>query len=297
MRSLRLEYVLLFAGISALAYCQESETLSPFHSFDMHEDLKESSGLIYRDGDLWTHNDSRDNTLFRIDPANGEITDRILLAGVVNTDWEDIAQDSDYIYIGDIGNNSGSRKDLHILRIARSSLNKARPEIETISFSFEDQDNFIPRSLATDFDCEAMIVHRGQIFLFTKEWINAGSSVYKLPAIPGHHVARKVSHKQIEGLITGADISADGNTIILCGYTSVMYPFIYILKDPLEKGFEADDLFGGTRRRINLSLPSHQVEGIAIKSADEIFISNEYLKLGSWIEIPQQIHILLSTEF
>jgi len=294
---MRLILFILVAGISGLVYSQNSGLLAPIQSFDLDEVLWESSGLIYRDGELWTHNDSRDNTLYRIDPASGEIRGRILLKGTRNTDWEDIAQDRDYIYIGDIGNNRGNRKDLHILRIARSSLNKIKPEIETISFSFEDQDDFTPRSQATDFDCEAMIVHRGQIFIFTKEWISAGSSVYKLPAIPGHHVARKVSHKRIEGLITGADISADGNTIILCGYTSVMHPFIYILKDPLEKGFEDDDLFGGTRRRINLSLPSHQVEGIAIKSADEIFISNEYIRLGSWIEIPQQIHTLLSTEF
>ena len=294
---MRLILLILLASLTGNSNGQESEALSPLQSFDLHEDLKECSGLIHGEGSLWTHNDSKDNTLYRIDPASGKITDRILLQGVVNTDWEDMAQDRDYIYIGDIGNNSGSRKDLHFLRINKASLRKGAPEIkaseiDTISFNYADQLDFTPRSHATDFDCEAMIVHHGQIFLFTKEWISAGTSVYSLPCVPGQHIARKVSSYPIEGLITGADLSADGNTLILCGYSSLIQPFLYVLRDPFGKGFENGDLFGGSRERLPLALPYHQVEGVAIKSAEEIFISNEYLRLGTLIQIRQQVHRL-----
>ena len=286
---MRLILLYLLAGLTGLLHAQDSEALSPGQSFLLPEDLKETSGLIYWDGSLWTHNDSEDNSLYRINPASGKIISRVSLAGVENTDWEDMAQDRDYIYIGDIGNNSGNRKDLHILRVAKKSLVKGPPEIVTISFSFDSQTDFTPRAHATDFDCEAMIVHRGQIFLFTKEWITAGTSVYTLPASPGHHVARKVSACQVDGLITGADISADGSMIILCGYNALIQPFLYILKDPSGNGFEDGKLFEACQR-IPLALPYHQVEGIAIKSAKEIYISNEYLSLGSWIKVPQQLH-------
>ena len=151
---------------------------------------------------------------------------------------------------------------------------------------------FTARAQATDFDCEAMIVHRGQIFLFTKEWISAGTTVYTLPASPGNHLARKVSSYPVEGLITGADISADGSMIILCGYSSLIQPFLYVLRDPSGKAFEKGDMFGGSHKRVPLALPYFQVEGIAIKSEEEVFISNEFLRLGSLIQVRQQVHRL-----
>lgn len=274
--------LILFIFLPGQVRGQETESLRPLQSFVLHDDLKESSGLIFWDGDLWTHNDSRDNTLFRIDPQNGEIKDRIPLGNSVNTDWEDIAQDEDYLYIGDIGNNSGNRKDLHILRVKKSSLQKNNPEIEKIHFIFEDQNDFTPRPQATDFDCEAMIVHKGNIYLFTKEWITAGTTLYKLPASPGHHTARMINSYPLTGLITGADISADGNTIFLSGYTTVIHPFIYLLPD----------LGGAEGRKHQIGLPYHQVEGIAIKNTKEIYISNEYFSFASWIQVPQQIHKL-----
>ncbi len=136
-----------------------------------------------------------------------------------------------------------------------------------------------------------MIVLRGQILLFTKQWVSAGTAVYTLPASPGQHVAQKVSAYQVDGLITGADISADGNMIILSGYTSLIQPFLYILSDPSGKGFKERDLFEGKLERKALALPYHQVEGIAIKSKEEIYISNEYLRLGNIIELSQQLHL------
>jgi len=181
--------------------------------------------------------------------------------------------------------------------LLKRSLNKNAPEIDIISYSYAGQDNFTSRPNATDFDCEAMIVLRGQIFLFTKEWISAGTSVYTIPARPGFHKARKVSEYPVVGLITGADISANGNTVILSGYNSLIQPFLYLLRDPSGKGFENEDLFRGSHQKIPISLPSHQVEGIAIKSAKEIFISNEYLRVGSWIKVLQQLHSLQFTDF
>ncbi len=273
---MRRRLLFLFAGFPSLILGQEVETLRPLYSFPMDADLKESSGLIYWDGDLWTHNDSRDNTIYRLDPGNGNIKDRILLEGIVNNDWEDIAQDKDFIYLGDIGNNNGSRKDLHILRIDKLSLSKGELEIDTISFIYSEQDDFTPRAHATDFDCEAMIVHKGRIFLFTKEWISAGTSVYTLPALPGHYTANMITEFPVMGLVTGADISADGNTIILIGYNTVIQPFLYIFSDLSGRGFEGMDLSGGSHQKKIILLPHHQAEGIAFKNTEE----SGLIKLG-----------------
>jgi hypothetical protein len=63
---------------------------------------------------------------------------------VKNTDWEEISQDSSYIYVGDFGNNyQGNRTDLHILRIEKKSFLLNQPIIDTISFSYSNQTDFI----------------------------------------------------------------------------------------------------------------------------------------------------------
>ena len=41
------------------------------------------------------------------------------MSNIKNTDWEEISQDKDFIYIGDIGNNSGNRDDLKIYRAGK----------------------------------------------------------------------------------------------------------------------------------------------------------------------------------
>ena len=73
----------------------------------------ESSGLVYLNHRLITHNDSGDEpALYEIDTINGEVLRKVILRGALNRDWEDICADSKYIYVGDFGNNYGSRKDL-----------------------------------------------------------------------------------------------------------------------------------------------------------------------------------------
>ena len=58
---------------------------------------------------------------------------------VENSDWEEISQDDGYIYLGDFGNNTGDRTDLHILRVEKSSLKSGKPSIDTIWYTYSDQ--------------------------------------------------------------------------------------------------------------------------------------------------------------
>src|SRR5262245_58181650 len=62
--------------------------------------IRETSGLVFWNGMLWTHNDDGDTALYAIDTTDGHILRRVPIKGVVNNDWEDITQDDDYIYIG-----------------------------------------------------------------------------------------------------------------------------------------------------------------------------------------------------
>lgn len=256
-------------------------------SMVLSELVNSTSGLILWDGLIWTHNDDHDTRLYGIDTVSAEISREYLLTDVVNTDWEDIAEDGEYIYIGDFGNNaSGNRTDLHILRIEMSSLKSGNPSIDTIWFSYSDQKDLNPKEPnRTDFDCEAMVASSGNIYLFTKQWINGQTTVYALPKQAGTHVAQKKESFNIQGLVTGATLLESERILALCGYTGILQPFIYLLYD-----YPGNDFFSGNKRRVNISIPFLQVEGITTSDGLTYYLSNESFVLEPATNTPQQLH-------
>ncbi len=249
------------------------------------DSLIETSGLIAFDHLLWTHNDDLDTTIYGLDSI-GKIKKKIKLENVVNTDWEEISQDSSYLYIGDFGNNSqGNRTDLHILRIEKKSFLLNKPLIDTISFSYSDQRDFsAQKPNSTDFDCEAFIVSQDSIYLFTKQWSQNKTSVYVLPKNPGNYIAQFKEVLNVEGLITGATMTPK-NEIVLCGYIKNFQTFLYLVYDL--KNF---DFAVANQRRINFSLTYHQIEGITTLNGKQFFITNESFIKKPIINNPQQIH-------
>lgn len=251
--------------------------VNPLSSLEISAELEEASGLIAWEGDLWTHVDNTDTRLFRLDPSTGAVNGEVLLQGVTNTDWEEIAQDGDFVYLGDFGNNgSGNRTDLHILRIEKGSLLSGNPSMDTIWFTYSDQYAFDAADPnQTEFDCEAMVVLSDNIYLFTKQWISGNTTLYSLPNIPGNHTASKISVHPVGGLITGATVQESG-LVVLCGYTGLLQPFLCLLYD-----YQDHDIFSGNKRVLRLNLPFHQVEGIAAGNKDEFYLVNEAFGLPS----------------
>src|SRR4051794_25462439 len=71
----------------------------------LSDSLIRTSGLIFFDNLLWTHNDHFDSTFYGLE-LKGEIKKKTNLTKLKYRDLEDISQDSTYIYIGDFGNNN-----------------------------------------------------------------------------------------------------------------------------------------------------------------------------------------------
>ena len=162
------------------------------------------------------------------------------------------------------------------------------PLIDTINFSYSDQTSFAPAGANnTDFDCEAFVVSVDSIYLFTKQWISNKTSLYSLPKIPGNHIASLKTTFDIDGLVTGAVFLQSQRLIALCGYSNLLEPFIYLLYD-----FNGPAYFTGNKRKISLSLPFHQIEGIATTNGLKYFVSNEYFSQPPIINIQQKLHIL-----
>ncbi|MFC4477166.1 T9SS C-terminal target domain-containing protein [Flavobacterium chungangensis] len=260
--------------------------LKPEYSRQLSDSIKETSGLIAFSNLLWMHNDDHDKTIYGLDTL-GKIKKKIILPETINHDWEEISQDSTHLYIGDFGNNySGNRTNLKILKIEKKSFLEENPKIETIAFSYSDQTDFSSsKPNKTDFDCEAFIVSKDSIYLFTKQWKSSKTNIYTLSKQKGTQIAILKTTLNTKGLVTGATYLEDKKLITLCGYTKMGKPFLYLLYD-----FKDQDFLSGNKRRIDLKLSFHQIEGIATKDGLHYFLTNESLVRKPVINVPQQIH-------
>lgn len=259
----------------------------PLSSRTLSGTISETSGLIFWNNSIWTHNDNLDRNIYSLDTITGKILNAYPLDNIQNNDWEEISQDNDFIYIGDFGNNAGNRTDLRILKISKNSLLNNSPVVDSINFSYSNQADFTPSSNNTDFDCEAFIVSDDSIYLFTKQWISQMTSFYSLPKKPGSYVAEFKSTFNVQGLITGGVYLESKKIIALSGYSKSLDPFIYLLYD-----FKGHRFFSGNKRKISVLLNYHQMEGIATYNGIKFYISNERFSLPPLINIPQQLHIL-----
>lgn len=268
--------------------CQyNASSISPSATFTLPPQLSETSGLLWWNNELWTNNDDTDTHLHAIDTSNGSLLQDYDVKWTVNNDWEDLDADSAYLYIGDFGNNvAGNRTNLKIIRVEKASLIAGTPIIDSIMFSYPDQTNFSSAGANnTNFDCEAMTLTTDSIYLFTKQWVSQKTTLYALPKTPGTYVADSITTYNVQGLITGAVTLQQKHLTVLCGYTDLLQPFLYLLYD-----YQSNNFFDGNKRKINISLPFYQIEGIATENGLDFFLTNE--KLVQW---PITIAAKLST--
>lgn len=232
--------------------------------------VNESSGLLFLNDKLITHNDSGgSNNLYELDTLDGSISKTTTIKNSTNKDWEDISVDSEYIYIGDFGNNNGNRKDLLIYKIkisdylktGNSSINK-----EEIKFSYSDQTVFNINPYNTNFDAEAIVSIENKLYIFTKNWINKWTNVYSLEKNAGTYVASKIDSINVEGFVTAADYNQSTNTVSLLGYENNSN-FLIELSEFKNSNFSA-----GIIKKYNLKVPQNssiQTEGLS-------YLNNNY---------------------
>ncbi|MET1259138.1 T9SS C-terminal target domain-containing protein [Flagellimonas sp. DF-77] len=227
---------------------------------ELPESLVESSGLLFYNGNLITHNDSGGEArLYELDTTSLAVVRTVSLSNQGNIDWEDLAQDDDYIYIGDFGNNNGSRRDLAILRIAKTDYNASDTvAAERIEFAYGDQLDF-SGSENSDFDAEALIVLGDDLIVLTKQWQQLGTVAYRIPKTPGTFVAERIGAFPINGLVTAATFDAASNTLYLLGYSQLLVPFFATFTD-----VTSNALFDGQFTKTDLNIVPAQMEALAL---------------------------------
>jgi len=234
--------------------------------------ILETSGLAFFDNQLWTHNDAgNEDKIYQIDTTDGSILNTVIIANSSNEDWEDLAEDETHLYIGDFGNNDGDRMDLRIYKVLKSQLASGIATAEVIEFSFSDQVDFTPSNNNTDYDCEAFFFHNDSLHLFSKNWINQQTRHYVMPSQSGSYVAQLRESMNVQGLITGADISDDG-VVGLIGYNLSGVNIAWFCFD-----YQGTDFFSGNKRKISLglALANSQTEAITFREGGYGYVSSE----------------------
>lgn len=233
--------------------------------------LMENSGILFWNKKIWTINDSGGkNEIYALDPKTGKIKITLQVENSLNTDWEDIAQDENSIYIAEFGNNLGNRKDLQVLKIAKNEINKEpfqKLKAEKINFQYSDQTCFANGYKSHEYDCEALCSFNDQLYLFTKDWVKNQTKVYALPKKSGMYIVSPIDSFNVNGLITGADIKSNG-TLALIGYRDYK-SLVWVFK-------KTDKSLFGSPQFIGLdSLRNAQTEGICFTPKGDLLISCE----------------------
>lgn len=242
---------------------------------ELPKEVEETSGLFFYHGRLWTHNDSGGKPiLYALDTTTFEVVQRLTLENVKNKDWEDVCSDGETVYVGDFGNNKGSRKNLRIFTFPLSAIpdeGDATIEVDSIRFCFADQTNFEKRKHAHDFDCEAIFATEEYLYLFSKGWKTGTTRLYRLPKMPGNYVTEAVNGFDSQGLITGADYDRENHVLVIVGYVkSIWKPFLYIIFDFNEAGVKLSN-----RRMEMPQLAGAQVEGICFYDHGQCYVTAE----------------------
>ena len=211
------------------------------------EAIEESSGLVASrtsPGNYWTHNDSGNGPVIYAFDSKGRRRGVWRVTGATSDDWEDMAAgpgpkaNTNYLYIGDIGDNDGTRSEIILWRIPEPVLpatdtgsTERRPEVtepaEKIRLRYPDGKH----------DSEALLIHpkTGRIYVVTKvPLINASVYTADVPSDTSEVVTlRRVGEIELPGLaggiVTGGDISPDGTRAALCDYFN---GYEFVLKNP-----------------------------------------------------------------
>ncbi len=264
---------LTFLFIWLLHWSLYSQTYSLENKTRLSDTLSESSGLIQVNGKFFTHGDSGDEpNIYEIDTFSGCIKSIYKVPGATNIDWEEITYNDSFVFIGDFGNNAGNRKNLVIYKLKIVDLLNldTMAKVGEIAFSYANQTDFSNKTYQTNFDAEAMIATDSGLFIFTKNWGNFKTYVYRCPKEKGNYSIRLVDSFNVGGLTTGASYLKGADQLVLCGYT-FNAPFVLVCDSFFNKGF-----FKKVKKQEFDQMGNIQIEAVAHLNS-RVFLTSEKL--------------------
>lgn len=189
--------------------------------------IGESSGVAFSHADpgfVWTHNDSGGEArLYAVGPA-GELVGTVDVRGATNRDWEDIAAgpcDAGWcLYVGDIGDNLGARREVVIYRL---------PEPDPASGRSGRADAFPVRYPDGARDAEALFATPDSALYVISKGRNSDIALYRYPpplregetVVLERVVTIAAGEAELGGQVTGAGASPDGQWVAVRTYAAL----------------------------------------------------------------------------
>ena len=234
--------------------------------------INETSGLEYYKDYLVTHNDSGNDPVIYYFDKKGKFSFKRSFDSLTNNDWEDLAADKDFLYIADMGNNFDTRKNLQIVKVP---LDPKIIKNEFINFYYPEQTEFNFR-MSSMFDAEGLISIDDYLLIFTKNRAKKITDIYKIPKLPGNHVAEKIGSLDSQSIITGADYNKELKLLILTA--TISFEEYYLLKI---KNFDPNNNINYKIDMYEIPLEKTQVESIKIIDKNNFWITSEAETYGS----------------
>ena len=280
-------FLVLLLSIQISAQKTQRLNLKNYKIAILSDSLRESSGLTNLGEKLFSFNDSGNTSdIFEIKPGSSFI-ERTFQTGLKNMDWEAITNDGENFYIGEFGNNLGTRKDLQVYKAPFKNDSIIIDSIKAIPFYYPEQEGFMPKNINNNFDAEAMIFLDGKIHIFTKEWITNTVSHYAInPNLSENQPAQKLESFDTGFVVT--DASFYDNKLYVVGYTKKARVFLMIF----EKDENGNLFFNKPLKKYALGSAFNigQIEGITATEKG-IYISGERFSIKIK-KVPQSLYFV-----
>ena len=208
--------ILLF--ISGHLKAQGINTLKVDSQLSISLLLGEISGMSFHEDDVYALNDGGNGSyIFKLDIKTGELKEKFRFFNIKNKDWEELSIYNGNLYIGDLGNNSGTRRDLAIHRIKIDSLSESKPPVFTTWIEYLMQKEYKRAIHNHEWDCEAMVVTKDGIYCFSKNWKDLTTRLYRVEE-GKNNILSPIDSFNAGFLVTGAYYHSQGKSLYLCGY-------------------------------------------------------------------------------
>lgn len=196
----------------------------------VRQDYKELSGIAASQnyaGVVYVHEDSGNSNEVYISNTKGEDLGKIILDGVSNRDWEDIAYGpgpdpaKKYIYVAEIGDNDSKYPSIFVYRFPEPAIN-INSSANSVHVT-PDKLQFTYPGGAVNAESLLLDPSTKDLFIATKQ---VGKSTLYVARYPQSSTAPTVLKPLASlpfDLLTAGDISTDGNEILLRNTGQIWY--------------------------------------------------------------------------
>ena len=189
--------------------------------------IQEASGIVASRKNksvLWVHNDSGKKAKLYAINQTGKLLGVFVIKNANCRDWEDVAigpgpdKNSDYLYIGDIGDNKNKHSNVIVYRIPEPAVDintSDKIADKEIEIKHADKIELVYPDSPTDAETLLVDPLNGDIYIITKR--DLFSRVYHAPYPQSTDKPTEMAFALILplGIATGGDVSPDGKLVIL----------------------------------------------------------------------------------